>query len=384
MRFEFSTAGRIVFGPGVIAELPKLALAWGRRAFVVTGKDRIRRAGIIAELEGAGFHCTLFGVDGEPTVDIAVAGGTAARAAGVNVVIAVGGGSVMDAGKAIAAFATNAGDPLEHLEVIGRGRPLRTAPLPFIAVPTTAGTGAEVTRNAVLGSPEHGVKVSLRSPMMLPAVALVDPGLTLSLPRDLTASTGLDALTQLLEPFVSNRANPLTDALCREGIPLAARALPAVCRNGRDAEARAGMSYASLLGGLALANSGLGVVHGFAAPIGGMFDAPHGAVCAAILPHGVRANISALRQRDPEGSALARYTEIARILTADAAALAEDGAIWLSELVRDLGVPGLAAYGISATDCAAVTAKAAKASSMKANPVELTERELAQVFTASL
>ncbi len=384
MRFEFSTAGRIVFGPGVIAELPKLALAWGRRAFVVTGKDRIRRAGIIAELEGAGFHCTLFGVDGEPTVDIAVAGGTAARAAGVNVVIAVGGGSVMDAGKAIAAFATNAGDPLEHLEVIGRGRPLRTAPLPFIAVPTTAGTGAEVTRNAVLGSPEHGVKVSLRSPMMLPAVALVDPGLTLSLPRDLTASTGLDALTQLLEPFVSNRANPLTDALCREGIPLAARALPAVCRNGRDAEARAGMSYASLLGGLALANSGLGVVHGFAAPIGGMFDAPHGAVCAAILPHGVRANISALRQRDPEGSALARYTEIARILTADAAALAEDGAIWLSELVRDLGVPGLAAYGISATDCAAVSVKAAKASSMKANPVELTERELAQVFTASL
>ncbi len=384
MRFEFSTAGRIIFGPGVIAELPKLALAWGRRAFVVTGKDRIRRAGIIAELEGAGFHCTLFGVDGEPTVDIAVAGGAAARAAGVNVVIAVGGGSVMDAGKAIAAFATNAGDPLEHLEVIGRGRPLRTAPLPFIAVPTTAGTGAEVTRNAVLGSPEHGVKVSLRSPMMLPTVALVDPGLTLSLPRDLTASTGLDALTQLLEPFVSNRANPLTDALCREGIPLAARALPAVCRNGRDAEARAGMSYASLLGGLALANSGLGVVHGFAAPIGGMFDAPHGAVCAAILPHGVRANISALRQRDPEGSALARYTEIARILTADAAALAEDGAIWLSELVLDLGVPGLATYGISATDCAAVSAKAAKASSMKANPVELTERELAQVFTASL
>ncbi len=384
MRFEFSTAGRIIFGPGVIAELPKLALAWGRRAFVVTGKDRIRRAGIIAELEGAGFHCTLFGVDGEPTVDIAVAGGAAARAAGVNVVIAVGGGSVMDAGKAIAAFATNGGDPLEHLEVIGRGRPLRTAPLPFIAVPTTAGTGAEVTRNAVLGSPEHGVKVSLRSPMMLPTVALVDPGLTLSLPRDLTASTGLDALTQLLEPFVSNRANPLTDALCREGIPLAARALPAVCRNGRDAEARAGMSYASLLGGLALANSGLGVVHGFAAPIGGMFDAPHGAVCAAILPHGVRANISALRQRDPEGSALARYTEIARILTADAAALAEDGAIWLSELVRDLGVPGLATYGISATDCAAVSAKAAKASSMKANPVELTERELAQVFTASL
>ncbi len=384
MRFEFATANRIIFGPGVIAELPKLALAWGRRAFVVTGKDRIRRATIIAELEGAGFHCTLFGVSGEPTVDVAVAGGAAARAAGVHVVIAIGGGSVVDAGKAIAAFATNDGDPLEHLEVIGRGRPLRNDPLPFIAVPTTAGTGSEVTRNAVLGSPEHGVKVSLRSPMMLPSIALVDPMLTVSLPRELTAATGLDALTQLIEPFVSIKANPMTDALCRDGIPLAARSLPAVCRNGRDAEARAGMSYASLLGGMALANAGLGVVHGFAAPIGGMFEAPHGAVCAAILPHGVRANIAVLRERDPEGTGLGRYTEVARILTGDALATAEDGAAWLEALVRDLGVPGLSAYGISAADCGAVVAKAAKASSMKANPIELTEGELAQVFTASL
>ena len=384
MRFEFATATRIVFGPGVIAELPRIALAWGRRAFVVTGKDRIRRAGIIADLEGAGFHCTLFGVDGEPTVDVAVAGGAAARAANSNVLIAIGGGSVVDTGKAIAAFATNGGDPLEHLEVIGRGRPLRVAPLPFIAVPTTAGTGSEVTRNAVLGSPEHRVKVSLRSPMMLPAVALVDPGLTLSLPRDLTASTGLDALTQLIEPFVSCKANPLTDALCREGMPLAARSLPAVCRNGRDTEARAGMSYSSLLGGMALANSGLGVVHGFAAPIGGMFDAPHDAVCAAILPHGMRANITALRERDPEGGALARYTEVAGILTGQAGAAAEDGAAWLSNLVRELGIPGLAAYGMSAEDCSAVVAKAANASSMKANPIVLTEGELAQVFCESL
>lgn len=384
MRFEFATATRIFYGPGVIAELPKIALAWGRRAFVVTGKDRIRRAGIIAELEGAGFHCTLFGVDGEPTVDLAVAGGAAARAANSNVVIAIGGGSVVDAGKAIAAFATNGGDPLEHLEVIGRGRPLLAAPLPFIAVPTTAGTGSEVTRNAVLGSPEHRVKVSLRSPLMLPAVALVDPSLTVSLPRDLTASTGLDALTQLIEPFVCSRANPMTDALCRDGIPLAVRSLPAVCRNGRDTEARAGMSYASLLGGMALANSGLGVVHGFAGPIGGMFDAPHGAVCAAILPHGVRANIAALRERDPEGGALARYTEVARTLTGLDGATAEDGAEWLAQLVRELDIPGLAAYGMSAADCAAVVGKAAKASSMKANPIGLTEGELAHVFTASL
>jgi alcohol dehydrogenase class IV len=373
-----------VFGPGVVAELPRMALAYGRRAFVVTGKDRIRRAGIIAELEGAGFHCTLYGVTGEPTVTVAVDGGAAARLAGSNVVIAVGGGSVIDAGKAIAAFATNEGDPLEFLEVIGRGRPLRAAPLPFIAVPTTAGTGSEVTRNAVLGSPEHGVKVSLRSASMLPAIALIDPVLTLSLPPDLTASTGLDALTQLIEPFVSIRANPLTDAICREGIPIAARCLPAVCRNGRDAESRAGMSYASVLGGMALANAGLGVVHGFAAPIGGMFDAPHGAVCAAVLPHGVAANVAALRARDPESEALVRYAEVARILTGDTAAEAEDCAAWLKALVRELQVPGLSRYGISLADSDALVSRASKASSMKANPLPLTDDELAGVFAASL
>ncbi|MCU1329536.1 MAG: iron-containing alcohol dehydrogenase [Bryobacterales bacterium] len=373
-----------MFGPGVVAELPKMALAYGRRAFVVTGKDRIRRAGIIAELEGAGFHCTLYGVAGEPTVTVAVDGGAAARLAGSNVVIAIGGGSVIDAGKAIAAFATNEGDPLEFLEVIGRGRPLRAAPLPFIAVPTTAGTGSEVTRNAVLGSPEHGVKVSLRSASMLPAIALIDPVLTLTLPPDLSASTGLDTLTQLIEPFVSIRANPLTDAICREGIPIAARCLPAVCRNGRDAESRAGMSYASVLGGMALANAGLGVVHGFAAPIGGMFDAPHGAVCAAILPHGVAANVAALRERDPESEALVRYAEVARILTGDTTAEAEACAAWLKALVKDLQVPGLSRYGISLADSDAVVSKASKASSMKANPLPLTDDELASVFAASL
>ena len=379
MRFEFSTAGRIIFGPGTISELPALARTYGRRAFVVTGRDRIRRAGIIADLEGAGFHCTLFGVAGEPTVDLAVAGAVAARDSQADVVIAIGGGSVIDAGKAIGALATNAEDPLEYLEVVGRGRPLRSAPLPFIAVPTTAGTGAEVTRNAVLAAQAHGgVKVSLRSPLMLPAVALVDPALTHSLPRELTATTGLDALTQLIEPFVSIRANPMTDALCREGIPLAARSLPAAVRNGRDAEARAGMSWGSLLGGMALANSGLGVVHGFAAPVGGMFQAPHGAVCAAILPHGVAANIAALRARAPESAALSRYDEIARM------AGVTDCAAWLRQLVLELGVPPLSHWGLRAADCAAVIEKASSASSMKANPVELTPDELRAIFAASL
>ena len=187
------------------------------------------------------------------------------RSAGCELLIAIGGGSVIDAGKAIAALASNPGDVLDYLEVVGKGQALTNAPFPMIAVPTTAGTGSEVTRNAVLGSQEHGVKASMRSPMMLPRVAIVDPQLAVGLPPAITASTGLDALTQLIEPYVSSKANPLTDAFCLDGLRAIKGSLLRAFANGGDAAARAGMSYASLLGGLALANAGLGVVHGFAA-----------------------------------------------------------------------------------------------------------------------
>jgi len=384
MRFEFATAARIVFGQGAVADLGSLARPFGKRVFVVTGKDRIRRAGIVADLEGAGFTCSLFGVSGEPTVALVREGAELLRAAGPHAVIAIGGGSVIDAAKAIAALAPNPGDVLEYLEVVGQGKPLPHAPTPLIAVPTTAGTGSEVTRNAVLGSPEHGVKASLRSPLMLPRIALVDPELTLGLPRGITASTGLDALTQLIEPFVCSRANPLTDAFCRDGISMAFRSLPRACANGRDAQARFGMSYASLLGGLSLANAGLGVVHGFAAPVGGMFPAPHGAVCAALLPHGMEANIRALRARAPESLSLDRYTEIARMLTGNAAATAEEGAAKVGELVRELGIPGLRTYGVGDEDVALLAQKAGQASSMKANPISLTREELEGVVSAAL
>jgi len=351
---------------------------------VVTGRDKIRRAGMVADLEGAGFTCHLFGVPGEPTVELVRAGAEELRAFAPNVVIGIGGGSVIDAGKAIAALGANPGDVLDYLEVVGRGRPLPNAPLPFVAVPTTAGTGSEATRNAVLGSPEHGVKASLRSASMLPAVALVDPELTLGLSREITAATGLDALTQLIEPFVCSRANPMTDALCRDGIGMASKALPRVCANGRDAESRAAMSYASLLGGIALANAGLGVVHGFAAPVGGMFPAPHGAVCAALLPYGMAANIRALREREPESAALQRYTEIARILTGYPDAEAEAGAEWAWRLVQGLAIPPLRTYGISAADVDGLVTKASQASSMKANPIALTRPELERVLGAAV
>jgi len=377
MTFEFSTAARIVFGPGTLSQLAQIVKELGgSRLLVVTGQPGVPFAAM-PDLP----VCT-FVIRGEPTVDLVRQGVEAARSC--DIVIAIGGGSAIDGGKAIAALATNPGDPLDYLEVVGKGQPIRVAPLPFIAIPTTAGTGSEVTRNAVLGSPEHGVKASLRSAMMLAKVAIVDPELTRGLPPHLTASTGLDALTQLIEPFVSPRSNPLTDAFCRDGIPRAAVHLPRAYADGNDATARENMSLASLLGGFALANAGLGVVHGFAAPIGGMFEAPHGAVCAALLPHGMQANIHALRERAAAHPSLDRYREIARMLTGDPEATPEDGVEWVAGLCRRLGIRPLSAYGITGQHVADLVGKAARASSMKANPIVLTPTELTAVLQAAI
>ena len=371
--FEFATAARIIFGSATFAQLAGIAEAHGRHPLVVTGKRPVE-----------GVAGTPFQVAGEPTIAVVRSGVDVFRQAECDMVIAIGGGSAIDTGKAIAAAAANPGDLLDYLEVIGKGKPLEVTPYPFIAVPTTAGTGSEVTRNAVLGSPEEGVKVSLRSPLMLARVALVDPDLTAGLPPAVTASTGLDALTQLIEPYVSARANPMTDGFCLDGIRRVAASLPRAYANGDDRKARTGMAYASLLGGLALANAGLGVVHGFAAPIGGMFDAPHGAICAALLASGMRENIRALRERAAAGESIDRYGEIARILTGDRAASPEDGAQWVETLVRRLSVPRISAWGIRDRHVPELVAKAGRASSMKANPIALTASELTAVLEQSL
>jgi len=373
--FEFATAGRIVFGAGTFAQLADIAAGHGRRPLIVTGKRGGGRHG----LDGPHFV-----VAGEPTIGLVREGIDIFRKDGCDSVVAIGGGSAIDAGKAIAAGAANSGDLLDYLEVIGKGQALENAPYPFIAVPTTAGTGSEVTRNAVLGSPEHSVKVSLRSPLMLPRVAIVDPCLALGLPPALTASTGLDALTQLIEPHVSARANPFTDCLCLDGIRHASASLLQAYKHGGSEGARTGMAYASLLGGLALANAGLGVVHGFAAPIGGMFDAPHGAVCAALLPSGMRANITAIRERDPRNGALERYREIAQLLTKNPDAIPEDGVEWVRALTQQLSIPSLASYGIRERHAQDLAGKASRANSMKANPIALTSAELMGVIASSL
>lgn len=384
MRFEFATATRIVFGAGVLREVASTAKTLGSRALLVTGRSTVRAAPLIRQLNDAGVETSLFPVDGEPTVEHARRGAAAGRENRCDLVIAFGGGSAIDAGKAIAAILTNPGEVSDYLEVIGKALPLTASPAPFIAIPTTAGTGAEATRNAVLASPEHRVKVSMRSPLMLPRVAVIDPELTLGLPPEVTASTGLDALTQLIEPFVSIRANPMTDALCREGLGRVRRSIRRAFHHGEDLDARTDMALAALLGGLALTNAGLGVVHGFAGPIGGMFPAPHGAVCAALLPHGMRANVSALRARAPESAALRRYEEIARILTGSATAKAEDGIQWVRDLCNELKIPPLGQFGVAESDIEILTEKSQQASSTKANAIPLTAKELAETLRMAL
>jgi len=378
MPFEFRTATRIVFGEGQAGILPDLARSFGRRPLVVTGASAERAAPLVS-----GLLAETFAVPAEPTVDLVREGTRRALEGGCDLVISIGGGSAIDAGKAIAAIATNGGEPLDFLEVVGKGRAITVAPLPYIAVPTTAGTGSEVTRNAVLGVPIHGVKASLRSPQMLPRVALVDPELTYGLGPEITAYTGLDALTQLIEPYVSARANPLTDAICIEGIKHAAGALRRAYHDGTDRDARREMALASLFGGLALANSGLGVVHGFAAPLGGSSKAPHGALCASLLPHGMAANVAALRARAASHPALERYALVARLLTGRSDAQAEDGIDWVQALCAELNVPPLRTWGIGEAELPSVVEKAADASSMQANPLRLTTEELLALVGAA-
>jgi len=379
MKFEFATATRIVFGRGRIAEIGPIAASFGKAALVVTGRSLQRARPLLDQLDAHGIAHTPFAVAGEPRVADVRAGVERARAGRCAMVISFGGGSAIDCGKAIAAMLTNPGDVMDYLEVIGRGEAIGQQAAPFIAIPTTAGAGAEVTKNAVLTSPEHKVKASLRSVLMLPRVALVDPELTLGLPPDITAATGMDALTQLIEPYTCCRANPLTDALCRDGIPRAARALRRAVEQGDDPEAREDMALAALLGGLALANSRLGAVHGFAAPLGGMFPAPHGAVCAALLPAVMEANVKALRERYAESDTLTRYYEVARWLTGDAEATANAGVEWVRQLASDLKIAPLRSYGIREADLPGLVEKASRASSMKANPIPLTEEELTAI-----
>ncbi len=384
MTFEFATAAQIVFGPGAADRAADLAARYGHRLLLVRGRNPALSEPLRSSLESRGLEVRCLAAAGEPTTEWTRSAVAELRAFQCEVVVACGGGSVLDAGKALAALLSNPGDVYDYLEVVGRGRPLAVPALPLIALPTTAGTGSEVTRNAVLTDLQNKVKASLRHPSMLPRAAVVDPLLTLDLPPEVTAGTGLDALAQLIEPYVSIRANPLTDSFCREGIRRVARSLIRAVRDGSNLEARTDLSLAALLSGLALANAGLGAVHGLAAPLGGVLAAPHGQLCAALLAEVMAVNQEALAVRRPDSPALGRYLEVARILTGSRVASAADGAAWVRDLVTDLGIPRLRQWGLTPALIPQIVDQAARASSLRSNPIPLTGDELAAVLQRAL
>ena len=377
--FDLALPRKILFGPGRADELAALVPTLGSRVLLCTGSDPSRHRHLLGDVEPV----ATVRVTREPLVDDARVALDEARAAGADSVVAIGGGSVLDLAKAIAVLLGNGTDPLDHLEVVGRGLPIERPAVPYVAVPTTAGTGAEATANAVLGSPEHGRKARIRSPHMLAAVALVDPQLTLRCPPAVTASSGLDALTQCLEPFVSPRANPATDAVAADGLRRGARSLRRAFENGDDRAAREDMALCSLFGGISLANAKLGAVHGVAGVVGGMIDAPHGAVCAALLAPVVEANVRALRQRAPDSPALGRYATVARLLTGKETATVEDAVAWLRETVAELEVPSLGEVGLASGQHEEVAEKSARSSSMQGNPVVLSTDELVAALAAA-
>lgn len=382
--FSFATSARIRFGWGCSSELPDEVEALGKQVLLISGRDPARYQPILDALKKRGAELHNLPVSTEPTVKQVLDGVELVRTTACEVVLAIGGGSVMDTGKGIAGLAANPGDPYDYLEVVGKGNGLKNAAMPCICVPTTSGSGAEVTRNAVLASPKHGVKVSLRSPYLLPELTLVDASLTVSCPPLQTATSGMDALTQLIEAFVSHHANPLTDGFCREGLCRAAASLKRACEVPNDRAARENMSLAALLSGMALANAKLGAVHGFAGPLGGGYDAPHGGICARLLPEVFRANYQRVREDSANKHMQERFDEVGQVLTGNLNASGEDAIEFLQNLCRQLSIPGLASYGLTESDFAEIIPKARKASSMKGNPVELSEAELEGILKKAL
>jgi alcohol dehydrogenase class IV len=379
--FDFIAPGFVRFGAGRAAELGAEAARLGTGALLVSGVPEKTEAAASSSLIRAGMRCETFRVAAEPSVSLVLEAVRRARESRCDVFVGIGGGSAVDCAKAAAVLAVHPGDPLDYLEVVGGGKPLERPGYPLIAAPATAGTGAEATFNAVLTSEEHRIKVSLRSPLMMPRLALVDPELTASCPPAVTAAAGLDALTQLIEPFTCSRPHVLADALCREGMRRVRASLRRAFENGDDLAARADMSAAALFSGMALANAKLGAVHGIAAPLGGLTGAPHGAACARLLPEVMAVNIRLLRAGRGAVSSLDRYTEAARILTDDPSAAAEDGSDWVRGLVESFRIPSLASYGLRAGDFGAIAEKAVRANSMKGNSVPLRPDEIEGILS---
>ena len=390
--FEFNSVTRILFGRGSCERIGELAGELGRTAMVIANGGEPGDGGVVdrigRRLSSSGVRMVFLRQRGEPQVTDVDRGVRRARRESCDLLIGLGGGSAIDAAKAVAGVLANGGSALDYMEVIGEGRKITRRALPWIAVPATAGTGAEVTRNAVIACREKQFKASIRGWQLLASVALVDPELGAGVCPEVTARSGMDAMSQLIESATSNKAQPITDALAIKGISLAARALPRVFHDGNDSEARENMAMAALLSGITLTNAGLGAVHGFAAPLGASFPVPHGAVCAVLLPYVMAANVAALQAESPDHSALKRYAEIGRALVVEAGmgdrAAIEAGVGRVRELVRELSIPPLSEFGVGAVDVPRLVSLARKSSSMRYNPVVLSDEALTEILAKTL
>jgi len=393
--FNIARLPKIVFGAGSIGEVAGVAAKFGTRVLLVTGARSLRGAAHWRTLEegfrAAGLLVESVTVDGEPSPQLIDGSVRAFRERAIDVVVGIGGGSVLDAAKAIAGLLPHGNSVMDHLEGVGRDVPYAGPATPWIAVPTTAGTGSEATKNAVLSvQGAKGFKKSFRHDALVAQAAVIDPELLATCPAELMAANGMDAFTQLLESYVSARANPFTDALALSGIEAVRDGFFDAWRGGSGEEARAGragMAYASLLSGITLAHAGLGSVHGLASPLGAYFPIPHGVVCGTLVAVATKVNLRALRERAPGHEALAKYARVGRLLAERSPTTekeAGDGLVaTLYKWTDRLRLPPLGQYGVGSSDIARIVS-GSRGSSMQTNPIVLTDEEVGSILCERL
>jgi alcohol dehydrogenase len=387
--FSIARLPRIEFGPGSIGKLPALAACYGKRLLLVTGARSLKASkawhALEQEFRDAGLEWETLAVSGEPSPEMVDAAVTKYGGSNIDLVVGIGGGSVLDAAKAVTGLLRVGDSVMEYLEGVGSDKPYQGPAVPFIAVPTTAGTGSEATRNAVLSiTGKQGFKKSFRDEQLVPAWAILDPELLASCPAPLIAADGMDALTQLLESYVSTRANPMTDALALSGLQAARDSLlPWYQGTGDQAQARCGMAYAALMSGITLAQTGLGSVHGLASPLGAFFPIPHGVVCGTLVAAATRVNIDAMLSREPDNPALGKYARVAELLcrrhfpTQEQAW--EELLVLLDDWIETMTLPPLDGYGITPADFGHIIAHS-RGSSMKTNPIVLSDDEIESIL----
>ncbi len=376
--FQFMTATRIIFGEGALRDSLTVINQFGYSVLLVTGKDRQRAIPILNYLKAQNMRYQHVAIDGEPNITMVEETAVIGRKFKPDMVVAIGGGSVLDMGKALAAIIPNQGNVYDYVEVVGRNVPLKAKPLTFIAIPTTASTGSEVTRNAVLKSGQDKVKVSLRSPEMLADVAIVDPTLTYGTDLYTSGRGAMDAFTHLMEAYVCGDPNPLTDMVCEEGLRRLSQSVIAGCKED-NYNARADLSFAALLGGMAITNAKLGAAHGLASALGGKLDAPHSVITARLAPHVMQENINAAK-KSGRADVVDRYRKIAQIVTNRTNANEHDGVLWVSMVLDKLELPSLGKFGVCQTSFEQVAKDALKSMAIKGNPLPLNQERLIYIL----